>query len=151
MKNSIDSSREKRQYPRYAVDLGSFGVFRQDNSVRPGLITDLSKGGLAFFYCEGENWPVGMNEPHTLFGIEFNVEKVYMETVMDHEVEDKSHPIYRLLITKDTTSHKIRRRGVKFHALTSEQQQNLDDLIKEFQAYQAYARQQSERDSNATG
>ena len=142
MKNSSDSPREKRQHPRYPVDLGSFGVFRLDNSVRPGLITDLSKGGLAFFYCEGENWPMDPDEPHTLFGSEFNVEGVCMETVMDTEVEDKSHPIYRLLITKDTTGRKIRRRGVKFHALTPEQQHNLDELIREFQAY---TKQQSDR------
>lgn len=148
MKNSIDSPREKRQQHRYDVELGSFGVFRPDNYVRPGLITDLSKNGLAFFYCEGENWPMDMAEPHILFGNEFNVEGVYLETVMDQEVEDKRHPIYRLQITKDPTARKIRRRGVKFQALTPEQQQDLDELIKEFQAY---TKQQAEKDSKATG
>lgn len=135
MTDSIAPSREQRQHPRYSVDLGSFGVFQQDNSIKPGLITDLSSGGLAFFYCEGENWPMELEKPLTLFGHEFNVEGVYLETVIDHEVEDKSHPIYKLLTTKDTTGRKIRRRGVKFHALTQEQQQNLEKLIKEFQAY----------------
>jgi hypothetical protein len=41
---------EKRIHQRYSVDFASFAIFRLDNKVLPGLIVDISIGGLAFYY-----------------------------------------------------------------------------------------------------
>ncbi|MBU0728610.1 MAG: PilZ domain-containing protein [Proteobacteria bacterium] len=123
---------EKRQFRRYDVDLGSFAIFRQDIKVMPGLIIDISMGGLAFIYYDGENWPQDPDELFHLFGYEFNVERVAMETVFDAVINDESNTFYQLLVQHGSEKRKIRRRGVRFGELTEKQKLGLEGLIKEF-------------------
>ncbi len=114
------------------MDLGNYAVFSRDDSVMPGLIVDISLGGLSFFHHEEENWSTDPDKRYDLFGLEFNVENVIMETVNEFEVEDKSHPIYQLMNPQGLEAKKIRRRGVKFGPLTEDQKVNLEGFIKEF-------------------
>ena len=120
---------EKRQHRRYNVNIGSFAVFRQDNGVMPGLIIDISMGGLAFIYYDEDNWPQDPDELFHLFGDTFNVEKVPLEMVFDTEIRDANNIFCQLLLRHQPEGRKIRRRGVKFGRLTSKQKQNLKNAI----------------------
>ncbi|MFC1523868.1 PilZ domain-containing protein [Thermodesulfobacteriota bacterium] len=123
---------ERRKYRRYDVDIGFFAVFRQDNSVLPGLIIDISLGGLAFIYYEGEDWPQETEEGYHLFGYEFNVENAPLITMFDAEVSDENHPVYQLMAKHPMGPRKVRRRGVQFGELTDVQLEALEGLIEEF-------------------
>ncbi|MDD5759608.1 MAG: hypothetical protein PHI06_11075 [Desulfobulbaceae bacterium] len=122
-----------RKHTRYEIDLGSFAVFREDSSVLPGLIVDISKGGLAFFYHADENWPKDSSERYCLFGERCNVEDVSLITTYDAEVCDTNHLIYLILAKQKSGPIKIRRRGVTFGALSKEQEEGLEALISEYQ------------------
>jgi hypothetical protein len=124
----------KRRYIRYEVDLGSFAVFRGDPMVLPGLIVDISKGGLAFFYHEEGGWPDDGAERCHLFGDQYNVENVPLISSYDVEVTDTEHPVYQLLAGQKDDSVKIRRRGVRFGDLSSEQEAVIEDIVTAFHA-----------------
>lgn len=128
------TDQNKRKYVRYGIDLGSFAVFRGDSSVLPGLIVDIGKGGLAFFYHEDENWPQNSSELFHLFGDRYNVENVSLITTYDDEVTDTNHPIYKVLAQQKSGPIKIRRRGVKFGILSREQEDEIEALTKEYHA-----------------
>ncbi|MEJ2689835.1 MAG: PilZ domain-containing protein [Deltaproteobacteria bacterium] len=132
MSAQVPKFEERRKHRRYNVEPGSFAVFRQDNNVMPGLIVEISLGGLAFIYQKGDNWPLDPNERFHLFGDKFNVEKVSMETVFDFEIKDEKNSFFQLLLRRDPARGKIRRRGVKFGKLTDKQKQDLEGLIREF-------------------
>jgi len=126
------AGQNKRASIRYEVELGSFAVFRSDPMVLPGLIVDISEGGLAFFYHEEDGWPQDSAELFTLFGERCNVEKVSLITTYDSEVTDKSHPIYKVLADQKDEPVKIRRRGVRFATLSKEQEAGIETLIREY-------------------
>ena len=129
---SEKTDQNKRKDIRYDVDLGSFAVFRRDPNVLPGLIVDISKGGLAFFYHEGEEWPRDDTELFHLFGDIYNVENVSLITTYDAEVTDTQHPIYQFLAGQKEGPIKIRRRGVRFGTLSPEQEKDIEALINAF-------------------
>jgi hypothetical protein len=89
---------EKRIHQRYSVDFASFAIFRLDNKVLPGLIVDISVGGLAFYYPEEENWPADRSERYTLFGEKCSIEDVPLTVVSDFEVTAPGNPAYDYLI-----------------------------------------------------
>ncbi|MDD3816312.1 MAG: PilZ domain-containing protein [Desulfocapsaceae bacterium] len=124
----------KRKYVRYDIELGSFAVFRRDMSVLPGLIVDISKGGLAFFYHEDEDWPQDNSELFYLFGDKYNVENVSLITTYDAEVTDMNHPVLQILAAQKSGPIKIRRRGVQFGPLSKEQEKDIEALIDEYYA-----------------
>jgi len=126
------TDQNKRTSIRYEVELGSFAVFRSDPMVLPGLIVDISTGGLAFFYHEEEGWPQDSPEFCTLFGDRHNVENVALVTTYDTEVTDKNHPIYKVLADQKDDPVKIRRRGVRFGTLSKEQVAGIEALIREY-------------------
>lgn len=124
----------KRQSIRYEVELGSFAVFRGDPMVLPGLIVDISKGGLAFFYHEREGWPDSDVERYHLFGDQYNVENVPLIATSDVEVMDMDHPVYRFLAGQKDESVKIRRRGARFGDLSPEQEAVIEAIVSAFHA-----------------
>lgn len=126
---------EKRIHPRYSVDFASFAIFRLDNTVLPGLIVDISMGGLAFFYLDGENWPTDLSERYTLFGEDCSIDDVPLIVVSDLEVNAPGNPAYDYLIAKDSRRTKVRRRGVQFGSLSERQERKLKALIQEFHDY----------------
>lgn len=130
--SSSESIQEHRNHPRYNIDLGSFAVFRRDQSVLPGLVADISKGGLAFFYHQDENWPDNDSERFYLFGEEFNVENVPLITTNDMKITDTKHPVHRILAAQKSGPIDIRRRGVKYGDLTRQQQDDIEALISEY-------------------
>ncbi|MBU4235643.1 MAG: hypothetical protein KKB91_04035 [Proteobacteria bacterium] len=130
------TDQNKRKYVRYNIELGSFAVFRHDLSVLPGLIVDISKGGLAFFYHEDEDWPQDSSELFYLFGDKYNVENVSLITTYDAEVTDTNHPIYKVIAQQKTGPIKIRRRGVEFGLLSREQEKAVEALTNEYHASQ---------------
>ena len=132
MTDSRINFEERRKHRRCCVDLGSFAVFSSDDSVLPGLIVDISLGGLAFYYFEGENWPVDSQETYNLFGYEFSVENVPLRTVSDFDVADENNPVYAVLSEKFHGKRKIRRRGARYGELTEEQKLKLEIFINEF-------------------
>jgi len=102
--------------------------------VLPGLIVDISKGGLAFFYHEKEGWPYDGAERYHLFGDQYNVENVPLISTYDVEVTDTEHPVYQLLAGQKDDSVKIRRRGVRFGVLSLEQEAVIGEIITAFHA-----------------
>lgn len=130
------TGQNKRKNIRYDIELGSFAVFRHDLSVLPGFIVDISKGGLAFFYHEAEDWPMDSTELFHLFGDKYYVENVSLITTYDTEVTETNHPIYKILAEQKTGPIKIRRRGVQFGILSREQEEDIEALTKEYHASQ---------------
>lgn len=124
---------EKRKHSRYVVDLGAYAIFRKDNSVLPGLIVDISLGGVAFFFHEDEQWPQDEEEKFYLFGDECNVEDITLKAMYDSEVRDQHHTIYQLVAAQKATAGKIIRRGAQFGPMTDEQKKRLTALVKEFE------------------
>jgi len=102
--------------------------------VLPGLIVDISKGGLAFFYHEKEGWPYDSTERYHLFGDQYNVENVPLISTYDEEVTDTEHPVYKLLSEQKDDSVKIRRRGVRFGDLSTEQEVVIEEIFTAFRA-----------------
>ena len=131
---SITDGSEQRQNLRFPIDSGSFAIFRYDTSVLPGIIIDISKGGLAFFYHEGEKWPDSNHELFYLFGERCNVEKVPLIVTYDIEVTTTNHPAFDILATQKAAPLKIRRRGVKFGMLSREQEDDIEELISQYHA-----------------
>lgn len=122
----------KRKHIRYDIDLGSFAVFRRDPMILPGLIVDISEGGLAFFYHEEEEWPTDRGERFNLFGDQYHVENVPLVAVYDARVTDTTHPIYTILAGQKNGPIKIRRRGVTFGTLTSDQKKGINAIIEAY-------------------
>jgi hypothetical protein len=130
--NSNKSEQEHRDHPRYYIDLGSFAVFRRDQSILPALITDISRGGLAFFYHQDEEWPDDDSERFYLFGEKCNVEDVPLLTTNDMQVTDTEHPVYQILAAQKSGPINIRRRGVKYGSLTRQQKDDIELLVAEY-------------------
>lgn len=123
------NTKDQRVYQRHFVELGSFAVFCDDNDIIPGQVADISTGGIAFFYYEGDEWPSNSIETFRLFGDDFYMENVSLEIVSDFKIVDEEHPIYKAMgFTAE--GRKIRRRGVKFGELTDEQKEQLKNFIQ---------------------
>lgn len=123
---------ERRKAPRYQVEQGSFAIFQGDVAVLPGLIVDISKNGLAFFYLEGENWPASMDKKYYLFGENFHVDDITVEMVDDIEVDPDSHPLCETLARRSSGPCSVRRRGLRFCDLSEKQQEKLNAFIEKF-------------------
>ena len=123
------NTKDQRENERHFVELGAFAVFSDDNSVIPGQVVDISMGGIAFFYYDGEEWTNELSEIFKLFGEDFYMENVPLEIVSDFKIVDEDHPIYKAMGHK-SGGEKIRRRGVKFGKLTDEQKEQLEKFIK---------------------
>ena len=123
---------ERRKHPRYLIDQGSFAILRQNSSVLPGLIVDISKSGLAFVYLEGEDWPAEMDEKYYLFGDDFHVDDIMVKVTDDFEVAEENHPLCTTLTSRRSSPVKVRRRGLQFRELSLEQQEKLTAFIMKF-------------------
>ncbi len=132
MAPSTIATDEKRKHRRYQVEPGSFGIFCHNSSFMPGLIVDLSEGGLGFFHHEGEEWAQLQDERFIIFGDTISVNDLQMEPTSDNEFTDKEHPVYKLLASRDNGKNKIRRCGMQFLELTKKQQRDIEILITEF-------------------
>ena len=113
---------ERRQLRRYKVKQGAFAAMMPVSN-KLGQIVDLGKGGLAFLYIHIDN---GNNEGAELdifvSNKEFYLPKLPVRQVSDVLVPNKipNNPIV------------IRRRGVQFKELTSEQTSELDAFIQRY-------------------
>lgn len=124
-------TRDQRKHDRHTIELGAFAVFSDDESLIPGRIVDISMGGIAFFYFDGEEWPNESSEIFKLFGEDFYMENVPLEIVSDYIIDDKNHPIYKAMGKANSGDKKIRRRGVKFGKLSKDQKEKLERFLKE--------------------
>lgn len=125
---------EQRVDPRYPVERGSFAIFSGVDRVMPGIIVDISRTGLAFLYFDGEDWPYEMSSKYHLFGDDFHVNGVCVETIFDVKVVAcEEHPLYELALRKSSSPLTVKRRGARFKDLNRKQQADLDVFIKRFQ------------------
>ncbi len=117
---STDHS-ERREHTRFHAKNGAYTVFSQ-KSVIPGRINDISMGGLSFSYVEGEEWYHDSYELDILFGdADFFLDSIPFETVSDTIIENES-PYSQII---------MRRCGVRFGELTTEQQTQLKLFIRQ--------------------
>ncbi len=123
-------SRDQRKHTRYELELGVAGVFCSDSNISPGHVIDISLGGLSFFYYDGEEWSDETEEFVNIFGEGLNIENIPLLTVSDFTVIEKNHPIYEKVTRLPFGSGKVRRRGIKFGSLTSEQRAKLEEFIR---------------------
>ncbi|MBC8316877.1 MAG: PilZ domain-containing protein [Desulfobulbaceae bacterium] len=126
-----NNARDQRKYDRHSIELGAFAVFSDDESLIPGRVIDISMGGIAFFYFDGEEWPNESSEIFKLFGEDFYMENVPLEIISDTIIDDRNHPIYKTMGEANTEGRKIRRRGVKFGKLSKDQKEQLETFLKE--------------------
>ena len=126
--NEKKGPEELRKHERHFVELGAFAVFSDDDNVIPGQVVDISMGGIAFFYYDGDEWSNESSDVFKLFGEDFYMENVPLELVSDFMIADENHPIYRAMGHK-AEGKKIRRRGVKFGKLSNEQKEQLEKFI----------------------
>ncbi len=124
------TTREQRQHERVELELGVVAVFRTENNVFPGQILDISLGGLAFFYFDGEEWSNETEEYVHIFGEDLNLENIPLQTVSDFTIIEENNPIYEKATQLHYASGKVRRRGIKFGKLTAEQKEKLEEFIK---------------------
>jgi hypothetical protein len=113
---------ERRKTKRYKVKNGAFAALKP-YSDKVGQIVDLSKGGLAFLYFDtGE----GSNESSELdiydVGNHFYMSKLAVKTVSDVTIPNKI-PINPII---------MRRCGVQFGELTTEQTSSLDSFMQNY-------------------
>lgn len=112
---------ERRSHTRFQAKTGAYTVFSR-KSVIPGRINDISLGGLSFSYVEGEEWYHDSSELDILFGdTDFFLDSIPFETVSDRIIENES-PYSQII---------MRRCGVKFGDLTSEQKTMLKIFIRQ--------------------
>ncbi len=116
---STDHS-ERREHTRFNAKAGAYTVFSR-KSIIPGRINDISMGGLSFSYVEGEEWYQESSQLDILFGdADFFLDSIPFETVSDTIIENES-PYSQII---------MRRCGVRFGDLTTEQQTQLKLFIR---------------------
>ena len=108
---------ERRKYKRVDVRSGTYTM----NSTKPGLIVDMSTGGLSFRYIERKDWPEETRTMDIVSGEdeEYRLENVPYRVVSDYET--KSEIAYEKMIVK--------RRSVEFVDLSQDQKSKLQKFI----------------------
>lgn len=124
------NTKEQRKHPRHQVELGAFAVFSKDGNIIPGQVVDISMGGIAFYYFDGEDWSNEPSDVFNLFGDGFHLDNVLLELVSDLTIVEEDHPIYKVMGQIPPGSKKIHRRSVKFENLSTEQKSQLENFIK---------------------
>ena len=113
---------ERRKYPRRRSREGAYAVL-QSHPPRLGRVVDLSLGGLAFHYVDGE--PLEPQLPGLLdvflVGSAVALRQVFVRPQSDIRLSDPAD-----------TDAVMRRCGVKFLALAPEQSATLERLIQDF-------------------
>lgn len=106
---------ERREHKRFLVKEGLISI-----KSKRGIIVDISKGGLSFYYADEGKWGEDTTEAKILF-ID---EELYMEGIPLVTVSDR-------LIDEDFSqgTQQLRRRGMEFGELTDDNLIQLADVI----------------------
>lgn len=114
---------ERRKHKRYMARHGAFAVLALGSHFAIlGRMIDVSRGGLSFRYASAQAWVSQSMELAIWFGHQrFRLEKVPFKTVSDFEMVGET----------PASDVVIRRRGVRFGALTYEQKFELEQFIRE--------------------
>ncbi len=109
---------ERRQHKRYPAQPGTYAAFKPHSS-RRGQIVDISMGGLAFHYIAGK-WKTGRQSLAIL---------VYGEGIFLNDIP--CEPVSDFIIGHSSpfSVTPIRRCGVKFLGLNSEQAEKINQFI----------------------
>ncbi|MBU0729052.1 MAG: PilZ domain-containing protein [Proteobacteria bacterium] len=106
---------DRRRHRRFHAVSGVFAV-----NAKFGQIVDISRSGLSFRYVEKKGWPKELFERGVLFGDDdFCLDNMHIKTVSDCVLADS--------IT--TTQATIRRCGIEFCDLSSQQKSDLEYFI----------------------
>jgi len=113
---------ERRKHKRYTAPHGAFAVLAvESHFAKLGQIIDVSRGGLSFTYAGTKEWTSESLELGILFSEQkFRLDNVPFKTVSDFEMAGETP-------ARDVV---IRRRGVRFGALTYEQKFELEQFIR---------------------
>ena len=110
---------ERRKEKRYPVQKGVL-VAPSTQARKLWQVLDIGKGGLAFRYVSNDDELKTSSELDIVTGdTRFLLEQIPFRSISDFEMSDE--PV---------SSHKVRRRGVQFGALTDTQVRQLDYLIR---------------------
>jgi len=114
----MPSTIERRRHKRYQVRNGAYTV----NSSKPGLIVDISFGGMSFNYIDRKEWPEETFRLDIVFGPEeeFRLTDIPYRVVSDRINGDRLRD----------SSLVVKRRGIEFGELTPEQRVQLEYFIK---------------------
>ena len=84
--SGISDSSERRQFKRYILKKGVYAV----DTARPGLIEEISLGGMSLCYIDRKNWPEDNYCLDIVFGDDenFRLNKLPYRIVSDHETND---------------------------------------------------------------
>jgi c-di-GMP-binding flagellar brake protein YcgR len=109
---------ERRRFRRYRVKNGAYTV----NASRPGLIVDISIGGMAFHYIDRKEWPRETFRLDIVFGQEeeFRLNDIPYRIVSDRVADRKPHD----------ASLVVKRRSIEFGELSPEQRARLEYFIR---------------------
>lgn len=124
---------ERRRQERYFVNFGDYAVFTRNDLGLPGLISNISKSGMSFYYFEEENRATDTDALFDLFGLEFTMEEVPMIVIFDREVADQEHPFYQVCAYPEYENKRLRHRGIRFGELNDEQKVALERFIENLQ------------------
>lgn len=104
---------ERRASARFSVNDGILAI----HANKPGRILDISKGGVSFEYCDGEEWPEGDLTLDILYGEkDFYLDFLPVKTVEDHSARNPGKGIHR--------------RRLQFGSLSAGQQKQLNYFLK---------------------
>jgi len=127
--SAVEKLKESREYKRFQVYYGVVAALKCETSVKAGLITDISKGGLSFRYLdlkisnrEEPKW----SSPEVK--ISWNTKKdFYIDSVPCKVASDQSMP------TEESYSYlPMRKCSVTFGEMTPEQMSQVEYFIKNF-------------------
>lgn len=115
---------ERRRLKRFKVKEGIFAVLMPD-SQKLGQILDMGKGGLSFLYIDSGTAPDESRELDIFVaGQKFYLAKLPVQIVSDIRIPNKI-PINPIV---------IRRHGIQFRELTSDQASLLEAFIQQYTA-----------------
>ncbi len=112
---------ERRKHKRFRVPKGIF-TFLKPGYSKIGSVIDISSGGLAFRYIDGEEPSSGTNMDIFMFGDFFHMDNVPVRTISDIE----------LVHGRPYVAVTVRRCGVQFGELTDRQKMQLEQCIEKY-------------------
>jgi hypothetical protein len=114
---------ERRQHKRVHIEGRADAVLFGSTSPKGIQIVDISKGGLAFRYVNGQRPSSGMFEIDILWDhIDFNLIKLKLRTISDYQIPNG----FLLGVIP------VRRCGAQFVELTKDQVSQLEDFIENY-------------------
>ena len=113
---------DRRKYIRYRAKDHVYVNIRSQFDEEIGQLIDISKGGLSLNYPLNSDKTVSYDELGILSSIDLATERISFETISDIE----------MLNQLNSGRLKLRRHGLQFKNLTSEQEAKLDYFIKNF-------------------